>query len=223
MPNASSALPTVVLWPSRPSPKRLESGLRGASSLSRNSWERSTRMRSRTTMEALWPSSDWPHRCVMLSGTVSPHLTYLQDYHRFHSPVDGVIGPMTLIPGEYYTVNVSTPLFWLHDNGLMMLLKPQAIRGAIDVYAENVRKIVPIDTPDFGRVFNVCIGAMMVGSIATTLNEGDHVARGQEFGYFAFGKLPLSRSTNLLLTRPQVVRQSSLSLKRDPWSGTRTC
>ncbi len=30
-----------------------------------------------------------------------------QDYHRFHSPVDGTIGPMTYIDGEYYTVNVS--------------------------------------------------------------------------------------------------------------------
>ena len=33
----------------------------------------------------------------------------------------------------------------------------------------------------------VCIGAMMVGSIKTTLSEGDSVKRGQEFGYFAFG------------------------------------
>jgi len=30
-----------------------------------------------------------------------------QDYHRFHSPVDGTVGPMTYISGEYYTVNVS--------------------------------------------------------------------------------------------------------------------
>lgn len=29
-----------------------------------------------------------------------------QDYHRFHSPVDGKIGKMTYISGEYYTVNV---------------------------------------------------------------------------------------------------------------------
>jgi hypothetical protein len=36
-----------------------------------------------------------------------------QDYHRFHSPVDGVIGPMTYIAGEYYTVNVSHGLFGL--------------------------------------------------------------------------------------------------------------
>lgn len=58
---------------------------------------------------------------------------------------------------------------------------------SLDVYGENVRKIVPIDSPIFGRVFAVCIGAMMVGSIITTVEEGDHVTRGQEFGYFAFG------------------------------------
>ncbi|KAJ7198252.1 phosphatidylserine decarboxylase-domain-containing protein [Mycena pura] len=92
-----------------------------------------------------------------------------QDYHRFHSPVDGTIGNMTYIAGEYYTVN------------------PQAIRTALDVYGDNARKIVPIDSPQFGRVMAVCVGAMMVGSIETTVKEGDTVKRGQEFGYFAFG------------------------------------
>ena len=33
----------------------------------------------------------------------------------------------------------------------------------------------------------VCVGAMMVGSIQTTVKEGEFVRRGQEFGYFAFG------------------------------------
>jgi len=76
---------------------------------------------------------------------------------------------MTYIPGEYYTVN------------------PQAIRTALDVYGENARKIVPIDSPAFGRVMAVCVGAMMVGSIKATVEEGEQVKRGQEFGYFAFG------------------------------------
>ncbi|KAF9220448.1 hypothetical protein BS17DRAFT_797725 [Gyrodon lividus] len=92
-----------------------------------------------------------------------------QDYHRFHVPVDGTIGHMTDISGEYYTVN------------------PQAIRSALDVFGENARKIVPIDSPQFGRVMAVCVGAMMVGSIKTTVNEGQQVKRGQELGYFAFG------------------------------------
>jgi phosphatidylserine decarboxylase len=33
----------------------------------------------------------------------------------------------------------------------------------------------------------VCVGAMMVGTIKTTVEEGQQVRRGQEFGYFAFG------------------------------------
>lgn len=92
-----------------------------------------------------------------------------QDYHRFHVPVDGKIGEMRDVKGEYYTVN------------------PQAIRSALDVYGENVRKIVPIDSPQFGRVMVVCVGAMMVGSIKITVEEGQDVMRGQELGYFAFG------------------------------------
>jgi len=104
-----------------------------------------------------------------IGGAVAIFRLAPQDYHRFHSPVDGTIGPMTYISGEYYTVN------------------PQAIRTALDVYGENVRKIVPIDSPAFGRVMAVCVGAMMVGSIQTTVEEGEQVKRGQEFGYFAFG------------------------------------
>lgn len=92
-----------------------------------------------------------------------------QDYHRFHVPVDGTIGKMTDISGEYYTVN------------------PQAIRSALDVYGENARKIIPIDSPHFGRVLAVCVGAMMVGSIRTVVHEGQRVSRGDELGYFAFG------------------------------------
>ncbi|KAJ7070019.1 phosphatidylserine decarboxylase-domain-containing protein [Mycena amicta] len=103
------------------------------------------------------------------SGALAIFRLAPQDYHRFHSPVDGTIGNMTYISGEYYTVN------------------PQAIRTALDVYGENARKIVPIDSPQFGRVIAVCVGAMMVGTIETTVKEGEMVKRGQEFGYFAFG------------------------------------
>lgn len=117
-----------------------------------------------------------------------------QDYHRFHSPVDGTIGPMTYISGEYYTVNVSINVLFDHSFviysrliRLFLCVKPQAVRTTLDVYGENVRKVVPIDSPQFGRVMAVCIGAMMVGSIETTVSEGDFIKRGQEFGYFAFG------------------------------------
>lgn len=59
---------------------------------------------------------------------------------------------------------------------------------------------MPIDSPQFGRVFAVCIGAMMVGSIKTTVLEGQEVKRGDEFGYFAFGG-----STIVVLFGPRLV------------------
>ncbi|KAG5361208.1 Phosphatidylserine decarboxylase proenzyme 2 [Yarrowia sp. C11] len=92
-----------------------------------------------------------------------------QDYHRFHSPVEGIVGESKTIDGEYYTVN------------------PMAIRSALDVFGENVRVLTPIETNDFGTVMFIAVGAMMVGSTVMTVKDGEHVDRGQELGYFQFG------------------------------------
>ncbi|THZ70791.1 hypothetical protein D6C85_05700 [Aureobasidium pullulans] len=102
-----------------------------------------------------------------------------QDYHRFHIPVDGTMLEPKLIDGEYYTVN------------------PMAIRSALDVYGENVRVVVPIDSPKHGRVMVICVGAMMVGSTVITRKTGEQVKRAEELGYFKFGG-----STLLLLFEP---------------------
>ncbi|KAI9172370.1 Phosphatidylserine decarboxylase proenzyme 3 [Paramyrothecium foliicola] len=106
-----------------------------------------------------------------------------QDYHRFHIPVDGVMGKPKTIEGEYYTVN------------------PMAIRSALDVYGENVRVLVPIDSVEHGRVMVICVGAMMVGSTVITREEGEQVRRAEELGYFKFGG-----STLLLLFEPGKMR-----------------
>ncbi len=92
-----------------------------------------------------------------------------QDYHRFHIPVDGIMGTPKTIEGEYYTVN------------------PMAIRSALDVYGENVRILVPIDSVAHGRVMVICVGAMMVGSTVITRQAGEKVSRAEELGYFKFG------------------------------------
>jgi phosphatidylserine decarboxylase len=94
-----------------------------------------------------------------------------QDYHRFHIPVDGVLDEPKAIEGEYYTVN------------------PMAIRSQLDVYGDNVRVIVPIDSVSHGRVMVICVGAMMVGSTVITRKKGETVKRAEELGYFKFGKL----------------------------------
>ena len=106
-----------------------------------------------------------------------------QDYHRFHIPVDGIMGEPKLIDGEYYTVN------------------PMAIRSALDVYGDNIRVCVPIDSVCHGRVMVICVGAMMVGSTVITREKGEKVKRAEELGYFKFGG-----STILLLFEPGVMK-----------------
>lgn len=92
-----------------------------------------------------------------------------QDYHRFHSPVDGTIVDIEFIEGQYYTVN------------------PMAIRSTIDVYGENVRVVICIETERFDKIFCVFVGAMMVGSVKMNVELGDRVKKGNDIGYFAFG------------------------------------
>lgn len=128
-----------------------------------------------------------------------------QDYHRFHIPVDGIMGKPKTIEGEYYTVN------------------PMAIRSALDVYGENVRVLVPIDSKEHGRVMVICVGAMMVGSTVITRQEGEEVHRAEELGYFKFGG-----STLVVLFEPgkmqfddDLADNSSSALEtlvRTPWT-----
>lgn len=92
-----------------------------------------------------------------------------QDYHRFHCPCDGIIKRPKYISGEYYTVN------------------PMAVRTELDVFGENVRIVIPIETKIFGTILYIPVGAMMVGSIILTCKEGDKINRGEELGYFKFG------------------------------------
>lgn len=105
-----------------------------------------------------------PDRCAVGVFRLAP-----QDYHRFHSPVSGKIREIKYIEGEYYTVN------------------PMAIRSELDVFGENVRVLISIETQEFGVVVMIPVGAMMVGSTVLTKGKGDVVKKGDEMGYFKFG------------------------------------
>jgi phosphatidylserine decarboxylase precursor len=101
--------------------------------------------------------------------SIAIHRLAPQDYHRYHSPVEGKVVKITKMPGSYYTVN------------------PMAIRSSVAVYSDNVREIMYIDTPVFGLVAFVAVGAMLVGSNVFTVQVGDYVRRVDELGYFKFG------------------------------------
>lgn len=102
-----------------------------------------------------------------------------QDYHRVHSPVNGIMGQPKHIPGEYFSVN------------------PMAVRSHLDVFGENARTVFPIESKEFGTVLVVMVGAMMVGSCVVEAEEGQELHRADDIGYFKFGG-----STVVLLFEP---------------------
>jgi phosphatidylserine decarboxylase len=91
------------------------------------------------------------------------------DYHRFHFPVDGVPGESRLIRGRLYSVH------------------PIALRRSIRYLVRNKREITLIESPAFGSVAMIEVGATNVGGIRQSYVPGRPAAKGDEKGFFAFG------------------------------------
>jgi phosphatidylserine decarboxylase len=91
------------------------------------------------------------------------------DYHRFHFPVNGVPGEPRLINGWLYSVS------------------PIALRKRLRYLVENKREVTLIESPEFGTVAVIEVGATNVGSIRQSFVPGRAVKKGDEKGLFAFG------------------------------------
>lgn len=91
------------------------------------------------------------------------------DYHRFHFPVAGQPSEARLINGYLYSVS------------------PIALRRNIRYLVENKRMITLVESPVFGTVAMIEVGATNVGTIRQTYVEDRAVAKGEEKGFFAFG------------------------------------
>ncbi len=91
------------------------------------------------------------------------------DYHRFHFPCNGTGASPELINGPLYSVN------------------PIALRDNIHILSENKRVVTHFNTPQFGTILYIEIGATNVGSIVQTFEPEKHYAKGDEKGYFCFG------------------------------------
>ena len=116
-----------------------------------------------------------------------------RDYHRVHSPIDGVISEVRGVPGDLYPVN---QIGEKHIDGL---------------FVRNNRVCICIDHETLGRVSVVMVGATIVGRISvsvipepavpagtTQFSPARPVARGEEIGMFHLG------STAVLLFEPGV-------------------
>lgn len=91
------------------------------------------------------------------------------DYHRFHSPVDGIIEHLIRLPGTLESVN------------------PISFLAGYQPLTSNERVLMILRSERHGLVAVMAVGALFVGSIHLTCKLGDKLQRGDEMGYFAFG------------------------------------
>ena len=91
------------------------------------------------------------------------------DYHRFHFPAAGMVGPTRLLNGPLFSVN------------------PIALCQNIHILAKNKRTLSVLESELYGTVLLMEIGATCVGGICQTYQPENVVSKGDEKGYFRFG------------------------------------
>jgi phosphatidylserine decarboxylase len=102
------------------------------------------------------------------------------NYHRWHSPVSGTIKKAFVQPGLYFSQAPSEgedPTDQDHSEGYITSVQARAL---IFIEADN---------PAIGLVCVMPVGMVEISSciLADGIEEGAHVDKGQELGYFQFG------------------------------------
>ncbi|KAF9234673.1 phosphatidylserine decarboxylase [Melanogaster broomeanus] len=151
----------------------------------------------------------------LVDGTVYQAFLSPQDYHRWHSPVNGTVVAAFIIPGTYYAV--------IPDAGAEEGdpdLEPGDPHGALirsqaflTVSAARAVIFIQADDP-IGLMCFIGVGMAEVSTCQLSVNNGDQVVIGQELGMFHFGG-----SSHALVFRPgiQVTWTDSVVLDRHQW------
>jgi phosphatidylserine decarboxylase precursor len=115
-----------------------------------------------------------PDRDKFRGGVFTHSFLDVNDYHRFHVPVGGIVKEARKIPGKAMMDVIKKP-----DGSF------DAVDGTGYQFAQD-RGLVVIDSP-LGLVAVLPIGMAQVSSVNLTAEVGASLVKGEEFGYFAFG------------------------------------
>jgi len=115
-----------------------------------------------------------PYQDRFRGGVFTHNYLDVNDYHRYHVPVRGVVKEVRKIPG-----NVTMDVIRKPDGSL------DTIDGTGYQFTQD-RGLIVIDSP-LGLVAVLPIGMAQVSSVTLTAEVGVTLAKGEEFGYFSFG------------------------------------
>ncbi len=114
-------------------------------------------------------------------GTMTHTMLDINDYHRFHFPVSGIVKEVRILPGDSAPGGV---VVWDETNESYVLQSTAPGWQTIET-----RGCVVIETPEYGMVAVLPVGASPIGSVnfESNVTVGAQVQKGDEMGCFLFG------------------------------------
>lgn len=119
------------------------------------------------SLSALLGDNSWAK--TMVGGYYATLYLSPRDYHRVHSPTQGVVASTRSIDGARFPV------------------MPAAIEHIDGLLARNARTVVRLTSEHFGDVAVVLVGATNVSRISLALRKGEAISSGDEVGAFNLG------------------------------------
>lgn len=125
---------------------------------------------------------DSRYKDAFANGTFTHSFLNVNDYHRYHFPLDGTIKEVRIIQGGNPT---GGQLWWDQENN-RYAFNPAAKTGWQSI---ETRGCVILETTEFGLVALMPIGMAAVGSVnfEKNITVGTTVKKGDMLGHFAFG------------------------------------
>lgn len=112
-------------------------------------------------------------------------------YHRYSFCAAGAVTARKRLPGVLHSVQ-------------------PVCHEMTDVFIQNAREYMTIVSPEYGKILQMEVGALLVGRISNyPVQPGEEVLAGQEKGYFEYGG-----SSIVVLTREKLVLSGALRERR---------
>ena len=140
-------------------------------------------------------------------GTVYQAFLSALSYHRWHSPVDGVIEKAYVVDGSYYLESPAEGIYSPDPDPSA----PNASQPFISSVATRAVIFIRANDPAIGLIAMVPVGMAEVSSCEITVVPGQSVSRGDQIGMFHFGG-----STHCLVFQPGVELEFQVPVTNAP-------
>ncbi|MCB1022733.1 MAG: phosphatidylserine decarboxylase [Acidobacteria bacterium] len=154
-----------------------------------------------TVKGVTWPIAqllaDSPYTEAFRNGVYTHSFLYVDDYHRFHTPVAGEVKDVRNIHGRIY-LDVQRK-----EDGEL-----EVIDGETYQFNQE-RGLIVLDSPKLGLVAVLPIGMSFVSSVQLNTDVGANLRKGDEFGYFTCG----GSDVVILFSRPDITFEADIGTK----------